>query len=286
MTTRDTGPVLALTGGSGFLGRHVLVALENRGVSVRAVSRRELNPRFGSWIGTSLEDADDAVIARIASSHSLLHLAWGGLPDYASDRHLNHELEIQTVFLERLFRAGLRSLVISGTCLEYGMQEGELREIMPTVPEVAYARAKDHLRRRTERLCERWGVRLAWARIFYVFGPGQHRNSLWPQLQEAMSRGAARFPMSPGQQTRDFIPVREAADILVRLAIGQSNAGVVNLCSGRPVKVEDQVRHWLAERDSKMELLLGAMPYPPYEPLCFWGSRAYLDRQLSMSTHA
>jgi nucleoside-diphosphate-sugar epimerase len=47
-------------------------------------------------------------------------------------------------------------------------------------------------------------------RIFQVFGEGEAENRLWPSLRKAALAGED-FPMTPGEQIRDFIPVEDVA---------------------------------------------------------------------------
>lgn len=272
--------IVAVTGASGFVGQHVLRELGRRGVQALALSRRNVASDSADWCMLDMACPDKRTVDRIGSCHSLVHLAWGGLPNYLAERHLDEELPLQRAFLSEVCSTGLRSLVVSGTCLEYGMREGELHESLEVVPHVPYAQAKDRLRSFLELMRARTQMNLCWTRLFYVYGSGQSPNSLWPLLQAAIARGDVRFPMSAGQQVRDFLPIEEAARALVDLALIQSDCGVVNLSSGLPVTVEQRVRRWVEESGASIELDLGRFPYPSYEPLRFWGSRRKLDDTL------
>ena len=119
----------------------------------------------------------------------LIHLAWGGLPNYNSLHHFEQELPAQYRFLKRLVQSGLKNLVVTGTCFEYGMQSGPLREEMETRPTNPYGLAKDALRRQLEFLKRERSFRLTWVRLFYLYGDGQAENSLLPQLKAAVERG-------------------------------------------------------------------------------------------------
>ena len=50
----------------------------------------------------------------------VIHLAWGGLPNYLSPRHFDIEMPAQLKFLRGLIASGLKTLVVAGTCFEYG----------------------------------------------------------------------------------------------------------------------------------------------------------------------
>ena len=81
----------------------------------------------------------------------LLHLAWGGLPNYRSLHHFERELP-RICSLEKRLRNGLSTLVVAGTCLEYGMQSGPLSDAGDAPDRRLTALAKDTLRRRLQAL--------------------------------------------------------------------------------------------------------------------------------------
>lgn len=275
---------IALTGATGFIGRHVTTALAKPGLELVAVVRPD---RQGTVIAPGIEtlamdfaDCRDDTFDRLGRPDAMIHLAWGGLPNYRDATHLDEELPRQRRFLESCARGGLKHLLVTGTCLEYGMREGELREDMPAQPGTAYARAKDQLRLDLMRWRNELGFGLVWLRMFYLYGAGQAPSSLYSQLNAAIDRGDEIFPMSPGDQSRDFLPVGEAAGLIVALAARLKDAGVVNLCSGEPATVLSMARRWRQERHADIALETGRFPYPTYEPFAFWGSRAKLNQLL------
>jgi dTDP-6-deoxy-L-talose 4-dehydrogenase (NAD+) len=160
------------------------------------------------------------------------------------------------------------------------MQSGPLHEGLEARPENPYALAKHTLRLQLEYLQREHPVNLTWTRLFYVFGDGQAANSLFPQLQRAVATGEKTFNMSGGEQLRDYLRIEDVAVVLVELALGASDNGVVNVCSGRPISVRSLVEAWLAEHGWQIALNLGYYPYPDYEPMAFWGDRRKLDRCL------
>ena len=276
---------VAVTGAGGFIGRHVVEELERRGNSPTVVRRPgSATPEGVShnqvvWMDIADPPAD--AYDQLGKPDVLMHLAWGGLPNYSSTHHLEQELPAHRRFLDGLLAAGLGSVAVTGTCLEYGLQSGALSEAMPTAPVTAYGRAKDELRAHLQRLRQRRPFNLPWARLFYLHGEGQAPGSLLPQLEAAIARGDAAFNMSGGEQLRDYLPVGEAAGYLVQLALNGRDNGVVNVCSGRPVSVRELVEGVVATRSSSIKLNLGAVPYPDYEPMAFWGDRQKLDRCLA-----
>lgn len=202
---------------------------------------------------------------------AVVHLAWPGLPNYGDLSHFEDTLPTQYRFLKSLVEGGVRQLLVTGTCFEYGMQNGALREDAPTVPASPYALAKDVLRRFLESLQRTHPFTLQWARLFYIYGEGQNPGSLLAQLDRAVDNGDAVFNMSGGEQLRDYLPVKAVASRLAALLERRQVNGIVNICCGRPVSVRRLVERHLAERNARIRLNLGHYPYPEYEPLAFWG---------------
>ena len=274
---------VAVTGASGFVGRHVLGALSQlHDVELVATSRFGPNsgtaPRDLRHVPLDLANPPADAFERLGRPDTLIHLAWGGLPNYSSPHHFETELLRHYGFLRGLVDAGLRSLLVTGTCYEYGMRCGELDESPPAQPANAYAFAKESLRRQLEFLQSEAGFALTWARLFYMYGEGQAPSSLYPQLMAAIARGDAAFRMSGGEQLRDYLPVGEVAAHLSALATRHPGSGIVNVCSGRPVSVRNLVEGLMRESRVELALELGAYPYPDYEPMAFWGSAKRLTQ--------
>lgn len=275
---------IAVTGASGFVGRHVVRCLAERDVHVIACGRdpARLRGAAGNVEAVHFDVRTDEAgwFARLGAPDALIHLAWGGLPHYKSLHHFEQELPAHYRVLKDMIRDGLKTLVVSGTCFEYGLQSGALREDMAALPVTPYGFAKDMLRRQLEFLKAEHNHALIWGRLFYLFGEGQSESSLFASLRRAALRGDEAFAMSGGEQLRDYLPAAEAARLLAELALRGGDAGVVNICSGRPISVRGLVEGWLAEKGWSLRLDLGRYPYPDYEPMAFWGDRRRLDEVL------
>ena len=275
---------IALTGAAGFVGRHVLHELGKHRVDIlvldKCISAADFSRIELRALELAMEDAGRDSFIRLGKPDSVIHLAWGGLPNYLSLHHFDTELPLQYAFLSGLVRSNLNHLVVAGTCFEYGMQSGPLSEDLPARPGNPYGFAKDALRTQLEYLKQKHTFGLTWARLFYVYGEGQSPNSLYPQLKRAVERNQAIFNMSGGEQLRDYLPISQVAGHLVRLALDKADLGVVIVCSGKPVSVRGLVEQWLKENGWDIRLNLGHYPYPGYELFAFWGDRAKLDRYL------
>jgi len=273
---------VALTGASGFVGRHVLAELVRQQFEVIAITR---NAATLSGLNTPCQIVEMDIVRPVSDCFEQLgcpdvwiHLAWDGLPNYNSLHHFEEELPAQYRFLKRLVRSGLRSLVVTGTCFEYGMQSGPLNEGLETRPTTPYGLAKDTLRRQLEYLRQDQPFALTWARLFYLYGEGQSENSLFLQLKRAVENGDKVFNMSGGEQLRDYLPIFKTAKCLVFLATKRPDTGIVNVCSGKPISVRKLVEGWIKDNDWPIKPNLNYYPYPDHEPMAFWGDHRKLDR--------
>lgn len=274
---------ITVTGASGYIGRHVLKALVRKGHRPAAVTRHA--SRLATW--GDLVEVVEMDLARpgdlsiLGGPDALIHLAWDGLPNYRSLHHFETELGNQYGFLKGMVQAGLPALVVAGTCLEYGLQEGLLSEDLPAQPTTPYGLAKDTLRRELEFLAAKIPFSLTWARLFYSYGEGQAETSLYASFQACLRRGDFEFRMSGGQQLRDFLPIESLAERLVLAALSGKSLGVVNVCSGKPRSVQNLVEEWVGKSESKPRLNLGCFPYPEYEPMAFWGDSARWNKMMN-----
>jgi dTDP-6-deoxy-L-talose 4-dehydrogenase (NAD+) len=268
---------VAVTGARGFIGRHVLGELVQRGVEVIATERpgvvRDRPARAKvQWVSLDVANPSDNTYEALQRPDVLLHLAWDGLPNYRSLHHFETELPRQYDFLSRVIRNGLPALVAVGTCFEYGQQSGALAANLETRPNNPYGFAKDVLRKQLQYLKSAHPYKLTWARLFYIYGDDQAGTSLLPLLKAAVAAGHTEFPMSGGEQLRDYLPVSEVARRLVDLAVNPGDPGPINVCSGQPISVRRLVESWIDQNGWKIEPRYGKLPYPDYEPMAFWGS--------------
>ena len=268
---------IAVSGATGFIGRYVLAELAKTGSEIIALARpgKKCLPALnnGQWVFADVSTIDQESFNMIKQPDVLIHLAWEGLPNYRSLHHFESELQIHYRFLKGLIQQGLKSLIVAGTCLEYGMQSGSLASNIQTYPVTVYGFAKDTLRKQLEFLRKELPFNLTWARLFYMYGDGQCSASLYSQLKEAVHRKEKKFQMSGGKQLRDFLPVTEVARQLVCLALKQGTVGPINICSGTPVSVRNLVENWIYENGWDIQLDVGYYPYPDYEPMEFWGEK-------------
>lgn len=281
---------IILTGATGFIGRHVCAALADTPHALTILCRDDAHPAL-VWLAARgvkpniikhdlATPVDGNIYKRIGEPDILIHMAWAGVNNVQSPAHMTEELPRHYTFLSRLINGGLPRLVVAGSCSEYGLLNGALKEDAPCNPATQYGLAKHSLLRQLEFLHALRPFELLWTRPFYIYGEGQNPGSIYPQLLRDLANNEPEFRMSGGEQLRDYLPVEEVARMHAKLALSR-HTGIVNVCSGHPVSVRGMVERWLAERGASIRLKLGHYSYRDFEPMAFWGDITRLHTYLN-----
>ena len=266
---------ILVTGANGFIGRHYCQVLLNQGHEVIGLSRKisRKHDKNVVWVEQDININNSINKLESLKLEAVIHLAWPDLDDYSNDKHLILHLPKHTEFLSQLIFSGINKLQVLGTCLEYGMQAGCLDETLPSQPTLPYAIAKNKLHINLQRLNSTHC--LQWIRLFYLYGDGQRASSFVPLLNSAINRKEKYFPMSGGQQIRDYLDVKTVVTMLTAL-LETDNCGTFNCASNMPVRMADFAQQLIEKAGGNTQLQLGKYPYPSYEPMEFWGDNTKL----------
>lgn len=285
----DDSIKILITGSTGFIGNYVIKELlKQKKYDILATSIEPVETlNHLEWIDRvkyikcDLNQQIENYFTYFDKPDLLIHLAWEGLPNYSELYHFERNLFNNYFFIKNMVLNGLKDFSIIGTCLEYGLKEGCLSETMQTNPVTPYGLAKDTLRKFIEELNLKFDFKFRWIRLFYMYGKGQNPNSLLSQLDRALDRNETIFNMSGGEQLRDYLPVENVAQYIVKISLQNKYNGIINCCSGKPISIRNIVENYLKEKKKTMTLILGYYNYPKYEPMAFWGNDSKLKLILS-----
>jgi nucleoside-diphosphate-sugar epimerase len=270
---------ILITGATGFLGSNLLDKISNENYKIIAIVSSEnhiLQNKYPNidFIVVRLEEIDSHFFIK-NKIDILIHFAWSNVSKVMLDSHLIDEFKLQKSFLKIAFDNGLKKVIISGSCFEYGKIEGGIDVDTTPLPNTCYGIAKNNLRIWINSYINDFNIEVSviWLRIFYAYGSGQHERSLYTQLMQAIKNSDKEFNMSHGEQIRDFISVDEIANSVSQILSEKHNFGLVikNICSGEGVSVKDFVEKILLTNNAKLNLNLGYYTVPEYEPFSFWG---------------
>jgi nucleoside-diphosphate-sugar epimerase len=259
-----------ITGASGFIGRHCLRPLLERGFEIVATHHQPAIPRDVAglegvrWVRVDLlaPGSLPQLLGEADASH-LLHLAWTVEPgkmisDPANLTWLRASIEL----LQRFHESGGRRVVIGGSCYEYDWRYGYCNELLtPRLPNTLYGSAKNSLYEALLGYAASAGLSAAWGRMFFLYGPGEHRRRLVPSVVLSLLAGEPAMS-SHGLQIRDYMHVQDVADGLVALLDSAAHGGY-NIASGQATTIATIVR-MLGDFCGRQDLLrIGALPARP-----------------------
>ena len=227
-------------------------------------------PQEPVWLQGNL-DGDWS--AALSQCDALVHLAASGVNPQKSDWDESFEVNVrQSLNLWRqAVKAGVKRLVICGTCFEYG-KTGERREFIPVdaplEPTHAYAASKAAATMAVVGLAIEQQIELLVLRPFHVFGEGESSERFWPSLRRAALTGED-FPMTAGEQVRDFVPVETVAEhfvtALARTDLRAGEPKIENVGTGKPQTLRAFAESWWQQWGAKGKLKIGEVPYRVHE---------------------
>jgi nucleoside-diphosphate-sugar epimerase len=253
-----------VTGASGFVGRPVVDALVADGHEVHAVSRHD-RPRDGTVVWHQADLLSSSRVVGDVAPEVLVHLAWyaehGGF--WSSIENVRW-VEASLALLRSFVAAGGRRVVMTGTCAEYDWSRAVFREEAPCAPATLYGTCKHALHQIATAMTAPAGVSLAWARLFFLYGPYEPAERFVPSIIRSLLAGE-RASTTSGKQRRDFMHVSDAGTALATLAASEL-IGPINVASGEGVSLRDLGAMIAADMGRPDLLNVGALPSREGDP--------------------
>jgi nucleoside-diphosphate-sugar epimerase len=257
-----------VTGGSGFVGSHLVERLSTLGFDIHVATRRDAPGRNVHVLDITDPPAVQALVRELRPQH-VFHLAasniMSGVTASAED-----VVNVNVLGTLNLLRAAkdvtVESFVMTGSFLEYGAKDHPVRESDLCEPAELYAVSKlsATLLARSFGRTERLPVIVF--RLFTPYGPRVQKGRL---VHEVIKNALASEPilLTHRDNARDFVHVDDVCTLLVEGSErAKEYAGeIFNLGSGRKTRLEDLVALVLKAADSSSVPRWEALPSLAYD---------------------
>ena len=237
-----------ITGGSGFVGSHLVRELIRRGDEVLVITRDSRNAWRLAGLDVEMiegELIDGGFVREVVNSFTpdaIVHCAWAGLGGKnrnSDEQALN--LPIMRNILEAVTENLGTRLIGIGTQVEYGVHNKRLSEETPSNICDLYGTCKRAAGLLGLNYAEKHGFDYAWLRLFTAFGPMDSPDYILPYAIASLIQGRAP-EVSKCEQMWDYLYVKDVARLIVKtLECPKPFQGIYNLCSGKAVRLKDVI---------------------------------------------
>ena len=241
---------IAVTGGGGFLGSHVLEELARAGyTNVVAVRSRDYDLTHEDQVQAMLTDLKPQTIIHLAA-------VVGGIG--ANRLHPGtfffQNLMMGSLLMEHARRAGVTRMLNVGTICSYPkftpvpFREEDLWNGYPEETNAPYGLAKKMLLVQSQAYRQEFGFDSSNVMLVNLYGPRDNFDpdsshvipALIRKCFEAADQGASEIEVwGSGQATREFLYVADAAQAIVLALDRLDDSDPVNLGSGREISIHD-----------------------------------------------
>jgi len=278
-----------VTGGTGFIGSHLVSALvaESHEVLVlrRATSSLHRCADFEgrvAWLNQDDPNWAQQVVRQRPSV--IIHSAWSGVT--ASER-VDWKLQAANLnFLAELLQiadaVNLERFISFGSQAEYGSINGRINESHPLRPNTAYGAAKVAALSLLDGFARLHKMPYVWLRLFSIYGPGEAETWFIPNLIRQMREGLSP-QLSGCEQRYDYLHVHDLARGVLAVLRKPDGEGVFHLTSNKSVQLKQVVQLVKEVTGCRAEPRLGELPYRPGQSMHMEGDSSRFYRSFEFA---
>lgn len=216
-----------VTGGKGFIGRHLARLIADQGHAVFGIGHGLWSEQqrqvwqYRQWFNADIEAANLSLLARESGMpQAIFHLAGGS--SVGASLQSPHEDFLRTVVTTARLLEWVRlsapetAIVVASSAAVYGAgHAGAIREDVALAPFSPYGAHKAMMEDLCRCYAENFGLRIAIVRLFSVYGAGLEKQLIWDLCSKlAVARGEPVTLGGSGAEVRDWLHVSDAARVL------------------------------------------------------------------------
>lgn len=270
---------ILVTGANGYIGNHVVKTLLDKGNEVIAIDFKSDNIDNRAKVHSyNIFENKEALINDLKDVDTVLHLAWQDGFVHNSENHIKN-LPAHYEFIKTCIDNGIKHIAVMGTMHEVGYHEGKIDENTPTNPLSMYGIAKNSLRQCCQALkTNNPDVCFQWIRAFYILGDDEKNNSIFAKILKAEKEGKTEFPFTSGENQYDFMDITELSEQITQVVMQTTVNGIINCCTGIPVRLKDKVEEFLKQKNLKIKLAYGKYPDRAYDSPIIYGDNTKIKQ--------
>ena len=178
--------MIYLTGSTGYIGKQFsdfLIKLKIKHICIVRPNKKIKSTTYKKIIYFDIEKEKNLDV-NFLEEDILIHLAWSSLDNYFNKDHSQKYPKIHFDFIHSLIKNNLKNILITGTCLEYGVKSGKVKEESICKPNTDYGKGKNKLLIKLKKLNKKMKFNFIWLRLFYIYSDNPKSNTILSELNK------------------------------------------------------------------------------------------------------
>ncbi len=284
-----------VTGGTGFLGKHLVKRLASLEADVCVITSRSSDKK--NHLQVDVANAQEVLKAFQAFRPQIVfHLAsYGVQPDQKDEEQMNAvNVDGTKNILQACKEISVENIIMAGSWTEYGSIPAPFAEQDEARPISPYGLSK----LRSTQLAQAWSldsdIPLTVLRFASLFGPDEPLHRLIPTLAQSSKTHEPAILNDPSN-VRDFLYVEDAINACLLAGQTQLNGEILNVGSGQGISIQEVVKTakkvflglpepvWKANEPRPWDVASAYLAIEKAKVLLNWQAQTSLEAGLTLS---